>query len=68
MMKIVIYYNLALIIIIPIFILILLSGNIWVAPLISANEIVYKALFLSLSVLVIKEGIEGPGNQETMVR
>ena len=32
------------------------------------NEIVYKALFLSLSVLVIKEGIERPGNQETMVR
>ncbi|MBT4663050.1 MAG: hypothetical protein HOA05_06250 [Candidatus Marinimicrobia bacterium] len=68
MMKIVIYYNLALIIIIPIFILILLSGNIWVAPLISANEIVYKALFLSLSVLVIKEGIEKQGNPETMVR
>ena len=67
-MKIVIYYNLALIIIIPIFILILLSGNIWVAPLISANEIVYKALFLSLSVLVIKEGIEKQGNPETMVR
>jgi hypothetical protein len=25
-------------------------------------------LFLSLSVLVIKEGIERPGNPETMVR
>ena len=61
-------YNLALIIILPIFILILLSGNTWVAPLISANEIVYKALFLSLSVLVIKAGIESPGNKETMVR
>jgi uncharacterized membrane protein len=67
-MKIVIYYNLALIIIIPIFIFILLSGNIWIAPLISANEIVYKALFLSLSVLVIKEGIEKQRNPETMVR
>ncbi len=68
MMKFIIYYNLALIIIIPIFIFIILSGNTWVAPLISANEIVYKALFLSLSVLVIKEGIERPENQETMVR
>ena len=68
MMKIVIYYNLALIIIIPIFMFILLSGNIWVAPLISANEIVYKALFLSLGVLVIKEGIETQRNPETMVR
>ena len=68
MMKVVIYYNLALIIIIPIFIFIILSGNTWVAPLISVNEIVYKALFLSLSVLVIKEGIERPGNPETMVR
>ncbi|MEC9049637.1 MAG: hypothetical protein VYD66_02450 [Candidatus Neomarinimicrobiota bacterium] len=68
MMKIVIYYNLALIIIIPIFILILLSGNIWVAPLISANEIVYKALFLSLGVLVIKEGIEIQRNPENMVQ
>ena len=62
MMKIVIYYNLALIIILPIFILIILSGNTWVAPLINANEIVYKALFLSISVLVIKEGIERPEN------
>jgi len=68
MMKIVIYYNLALIIIIPIFIVILLSGNIWVAPLISANEIVYKALFLSLGVLVIKEGIQRQRNPETRVR
>jgi hypothetical protein len=68
MMKFIIYYNLALFIIIPIFIFIILSGNTWVAPLISANEIVYKALFLSISVLVIKEGIERPGNQETMVR
>jgi len=68
MMKIVIYYNLALIIIIPIFMFILLSGNIWVAPLISANEIVYKALFLSISILVIKEGIDRSGNPEIMVR
>ena len=68
MMKVVIYYNLALIIIIPIFIFIILSGNTWVAPLINANEIVYKALFLSLSVLVIKEGIKKPGNPETMIR
>ena len=68
MMKIVIYYNLALIIIIPIFIVILLLGNIWVAPLISANEIVYKALFLSLGVLVIKEGIQRQRNPETRVR
>ena len=67
MIKIVIYYNLALIIIIPIFIVILLSGNIWVAPLISANEIVYKALFLSLGVLVIKEGIQTQRNPENMV-
>ena len=67
MMKIVFYYNLALIIIIPIFVLILLSGNIWVAPLISANEIVYKALFLSLGVLVIKEGIQTQRNPENMV-
>ena len=68
MMKVVIYYNLALIIILPIFIFIILSGHTWVAPLINANEIVYKALFLSLCVLVIKEGIERPENPEIRVR
>ena len=68
MMKVVIYYNLALIIILPIFILIILSGNTWVAALINANGIVYKALFLSLSVLVIKEGIERPENPGIRVR
>ena len=68
MMKVVIYYNLALIIIIPIFIFIILSGNTWVAPLINANEIVYKALFLSLGVLAIKEGVQRPVNAEIRVR
>ena len=68
MMKFVLYYNLVLVIVVPIFIFLLLSGNIWVVPFISANEIVYKALFLSISILVIKEGVERPMSTENMVR
>ena len=68
MMKFVIYYNLALFIIHPILALTLLNGNIWIAPIISAHEIVYKALFLSLGVLAIKEGVQRPVNSEIRVR
>ena len=68
MMKIVFYYNLALFIIHPILGLTLLNGNTWIAPIISAHEIVYKALFLSLGVLAIKEGVQRPVNSEIRVR
>ena len=68
MMKVVFYYNLALFIIHPILALTLLNGNTWIAPIISAHEIVYKALFLSLGVLAIKEGVQRPVNAEIRVR
>ena len=68
MMKVVFYYNLALFIIHPILALTLLNGNTWIAPIISAHEIVYKALFLSLGVLAIKEGVQRPVNSEIRVR
>ena len=48
------YYNLALFIIHPIFIVLILSGNTWIAPIINAHEIVYKAIFLSLAIIGLK--------------
>ena len=49
-------YNLVLIIISSLLIWLLLSGFYWVAPLINAHEIAYKALFLSLGmILFVKE-------------
>ena len=49
-------YNMGLFIISSLFIWLLLSGSYWVAPVINAHEIAYKALFLSLGmILFVKE-------------
>jgi hypothetical protein len=49
-------YNLVLFIISPLLVWLLLSGSYWVAPVINAHEIAYKALFLSLGmILLVKE-------------
>ena len=49
-------YNLVLFIISSLLIWLLLSGSYWVAPVINAHEIAYKALFLSLGmILLVKE-------------
>ena len=49
-------YNLVLIIISSLLVWLLLSGSYWVAPVINAHEIAYKALFLSLGmILLVKE-------------
>ena len=49
-------YNLVLIIISSLLVWLLLSGSYWVAPVINAHEIAYKALFLSLGmILFVKE-------------
>ena len=49
-------YNLGLLIISSLLIWLLLSGSYWVAPVINAHEIAYKALFLSLGmILFVKE-------------
>ena len=49
-------YNLVLFIISSLLVSLLLSGSYWVAPVINAHEIAYKALFLSLGmILFVKE-------------
>ena len=49
-------YNLGLLIISSLLIWLLLSGSYWVAPVINAHEIAYKALFLSIGmILLVKE-------------
>ena len=49
-------YNLVLFIISYLLVWLLLSGSYWVAPVINAHEIAYKALFLSLGmILFVKE-------------
>ena len=49
-------YNLVLFIISSLLVWLLLSGSYWVAPVINAHEIAYKALFLSLGmILLVKE-------------
>ena len=49
-------YNLVLIIISSLLIWLLLSGFYWVAPVINAHEIAYKALFLSVGMIIfVKE-------------
>ena len=49
-------YNLVLIIISSLLVWLLLSGSYWVAPVINAHEIAYKALFLSSGmILFVKE-------------
>jgi len=49
-------YNLVLFIISSLLVWLLLSGSYWVAPVINAHEIAYKALFLSFGmILFVKE-------------
>ena len=49
-------YNLVLFIISSLLVWLLLNGSYWVAPVINAHEIAYKALFLSLGmILFVKE-------------
>ena len=49
-------YNLVLFIISSLLVWLLLSGSYWVAPVINAHEIAYKALFLSLGMIIfVKE-------------
>ena len=49
-------YNLVLFFISSLLVWLLLSGSYWVAPVINAHEIAYKALFLSLGmILFVKE-------------
>ena len=49
-------YNLVLFIISSLLVWLLLSGSYWVAPVFNAHEIAYKALFLSLGmILFVKE-------------
>ena len=45
-------YNLCLFIISPLLVWLLLGGFHWVAPIINAHEIAYKALFLSLGMIL----------------
>ena len=49
-------YNLVLFIISSLLVWLLVNGSYWVAPVINAHEIAYKALFLSLGmILFVKE-------------
>ena len=54
-MKLVQFYNLGLFIILPFFSLALIQGHFWIAPIINAHEMVYKALFLSLSIIGLRK-------------
>ena len=45
-------YNLCLFIISPLLVWLLLGGLYWVSPIINAHEIAYKALFLSLGMIL----------------
>ena len=51
-------YNLVLFIISSLLVWLLLSGSYWVAPLINAHEIAYKALFLSLGMIIFVKEIK----------
>ena len=44
-------YNLGLFLVSPIFCYFLVNGSFWLAPLINAHEMAYKALFLSIGML-----------------
>ncbi len=66
--KFVFNYNLVLFIIHPIFIMILFNKIYWIAPIINAHEIVYKALFISMGIIALKEGIKHPNDIELMIR
>ena len=52
-------YNLVLIIISSLLVWLLLSGSYWVAPVINAHEIAYKALFLSLGMILLVKELKG---------
>ena len=52
-------YNLVLIIISSLLVWLLLSGSYWVAPVINAHEIAYKALFLSLGMILFVQELKG---------
>ena len=52
-------YNLVLIIISSLLVWLLLSGFYWVAPVINAHEIAYKALFLSLGMILFVKELKG---------
>ncbi len=67
-LKVIVYYNLALFVIHPVLIFILLNKNYWIAPWISAHEMVYKSLFLSLGVLFLKEGLSRKNDIEIRMR
>ena len=66
--KFVFIYNLVLFIIHPIFIMILFNKIYWIAPIINAHEMVYKALFISMGIIALKEGIKDPNDIELMIR
>ena len=51
-------YNLCLFIIPTLLVWLLLGGFYWVAPIINAHEIAYKALFLSLGMIVFVREIK----------
>ena len=55
-------YNLVLFIISSLLVWLLLSGSYWVAPVINAHEIAYKALFLSLGMVIFVKEFEGITN------
>tara|TARA_Y100000590_G_scaffold10235_1_gene12624 strand:+ start:7852 stop:8352 length:501 start_codon:yes stop_codon:yes gene_type:complete len=48
-------YNLGLFIVLPILCYHLINGFFWLAPLINAHEMAYKALFLSIGMLGLKK-------------
>ncbi len=48
-------YNLALFVIIPLAAVGIMYGITWLAPLINVHDKVYKALFLILGVLAVRE-------------
>ena len=52
-------YNLFLFIISPFLVWIFLNGFYWVAPIINAHEIAYKALFLSLGMIIFVKELKG---------
>ena len=52
-------YNLVLIIISSLLVWLLLGGSYWVAPVINAHEIAYKALFLSLGMILFVKELNG---------
>ena len=52
-------YILVLIIISSLLVWLLLSGSYWVAPIINAHEIAYKALFLSLGMILFVQELKG---------